>query len=69
MEKEGITTTLFSHPNSIGQVTEDKDDTFDKNYYESTTDTKGRPKQKKRGSRQGMLTLFMVMALYTAPSP
>jgi len=44
MEKEGITTTLFSHPHSIGQVTEDIDHTFDKNYYESTTDTKGTPK-------------------------
>jgi hypothetical protein len=44
MEKEGITTTLFSHPNSIGQVTEDTDHTFDKNYYESTTDTTETPK-------------------------
>jgi hypothetical protein len=40
MEKEGITTTLFSHPNSIGQVSGDTDQVFDKNYYESKTETK-----------------------------
>jgi hypothetical protein len=48
MEKEGITTTLFSHPNSIGQVSEDKDQSFDKKYYESKEDTKGLQKDENK---------------------
>lgn len=44
MAKEGITTLLFSHPHSIAQVCNDKDQTIDMKFYESTTDTTGTPK-------------------------
>jgi hypothetical protein len=44
MAKEEITTILFSHPNSIAQVCNDKEQPIDMKPYEATTDTKETPK-------------------------
>jgi len=44
MAKEGVITILFSHPNSIAQVCNDKEQPIDMKPYEATTDTKETPK-------------------------
>lgn len=54
MAKEGITTILFSHPNSVAQICNDKDQTIDMKNYGSTADTKETPKEKKRANAEGM---------------
>jgi hypothetical protein len=44
MAKEGVITILFSHPHSIAQVCNDKEQPIDMKPYEATTDTKETPK-------------------------
>jgi hypothetical protein len=44
MAKEGVTTILFSHPHSIAQVCNDKEQPIDMKPYEATTDIKETPK-------------------------